>query len=376
MQINNEFKSFLETSQIEKENLEQQILKDGCIINPLVIGRYSENGIIQEYLIDGHCRYEIALKHNIKYSTTEPINFNSKDDVFTWIYETQKNRRNWNDFQILEGSKKLEEKLSEIGKENEKLSQGRGIKGLSIVDKPFEKHNTRKIIADKLNMSETKIARANVVIKKAPEEVKEKIRKGDMTISRAYKDIKKEERKQKYEENINKTPELKDKKYRIIYADPPWKYNDKLIEEYGGAEKHYNTLSIAELCDLPIMELTEENAVLFLWVTSPLLQDSFRIIESWGFKYKTSFVWDKVKHNMGHYNSVRHEFLLVCTKGSCTPDNIKLYDSVQTIERTSKHSEKPEEFRNIIDDIYRVGNRIELFARVKKDKWDSYGNEL
>lgn len=164
-------------------------------------------------------------------------------------------------------------------------------------------------------------------------------------------------------------------KYRIIYADPPWKYNDKLVDGYGPAEFHYPTMTIDDLCSLPVKDMAEDDAILFLWVTSPLLEDSFRIIEAWGFEYKTSFVWDKVKHNMGHYNSVRHEFLLVCTRGSCTPDNPKLYDSVQSIERT-EHSVKPEEFRNIIDYIYPNGKRIELFARRPgPEDWEVWGNE-
>ena len=108
-----------------------------------------------------------------------------------------------------------------------------------------------------------------------------------------------------------------------------------------------------------------------------MLEDSFKVINSWGFKYKTSFVWDKISHNMGHYNSVRHELLLVCTKGNCLPDNKKLYDSVVSVERSSQHSEKPIEFMNIIDDIYTFGDRIELFARdKKKDSWFLWGNEV
>jgi N6-adenosine-specific RNA methylase IME4 len=78
---------------------------------------------------------------------------------------------------------------------------------------------------------------------------------------------------------------------------------------------------------------------------------------------------------MGHYNSVRHELLLICTKGSCQPDNIRLYDSVITEER-KEHSTKPEIFRNIIDELYPYGKRIELFARVKTEGWDTYGNEI
>ena len=139
------------------------------------------------------------------------------------------------------------------------------------------------------------------------------------------------------------------KKYQIIYADPAWKYNDKQNTKLlGGAIKHYSTMTIKEICDLDVKSIIEDNAVLFLWATSPLLEESFKVIKSWGFKYKTSFVWDKVKHNMGHYNSVRHELLLIATKGSCTPDNMKLFDSVQSIER-SEHSKKPHEFYDIID---------------------------
>jgi N6-adenosine-specific RNA methylase IME4 len=113
-----------------------------------------------------------------------------------------------------------------------------------------------------------------------------------------------------------------------------------------------------------------------------MLAESLRVVEAWGFKYAASFIWDKVKHNMGHYNSVRHELLLICTRGSCTPDNPKLYDSVQVIERSDKHSEKPEDFRSIIDDLYPPkangrNERIELFPREKPPKhWDFWGNEV
>lgn len=164
-------------------------------------------------------------------------------------------------------------------------------------------------------------------------------------------------------------------RYRIVYADPPWQYGDKLINGYGPAEFHYPTMSIDELSVLPVKDLAEDNAVLFLWATSPLLDEAFEIVKAWGFEYKTSFVWDKVKHNFGHYNSVRHELLLVCTKGSCLPDNQKLYDSVQSIERTD-HSTKPDMFRSIIDDLYTTGRRIELFARRTMDGWDTWGNEV
>lgn len=219
------------------------------------------------------------------------------------------------------------------------------------------------------------------IIAGATDEVKEKViehikKKGDVvTTNNVFKEIQ-AVRKQEKKDELPKV-ETPSGKYRIIYADCPWQYNDKQnTDMLGGAEKHYPTMSIQELCELPILDLSDDNAVLFMWVTSPLLEDSFKVINAWGFKYKSSFIWDKVKHNMGHYNSVRHEFLLICTKGSCTPDVVKLFDSVVIVERTDRHSEKPQEFRDIIDTIYPYGRRIELFARKQHINWETWGNEL
>ena len=220
----------------------------------------------------------------------------------------------------------------------------------------------------------------------AKEETNKRI---ELTTSRmltAAKNYQKEDKKNEWQEKVNKESQTNsfidifntNKKFRVIYADPAWSYNDKKKAHLtGGATDHYETMNLNEICNLPVKNLLEKDAVLFLWVTSPLLEDSFQVINKWGFKYKTSFIWDKVKHNMGHYNSVRHEFLLVATKGSCIPDNKKLYNSVQSIERNNNHSEKPIEFINIIDDLYNYGDKIELFSReLKKENWFGWGNEL
>ncbi len=185
---------------------------------------------------------------------------------------------------------------------------------------------------------------------------------------------KKEDRETKKLEPIA----LPDGIYQIIYADPPWKYTSG--DPHGESiqntilDDHYQSKSIQELCDLPVESMCHDDTVLFMWTTSPLLEEAFDVIRAWGFKYKTSMVWDKVKHNVGHYVSVRHEFLLICTKGSFTPQVKKLHDSVYSEARTI-HSKKPEWFRSLIDEIYPVGKRIELFARERADGWDAWGNE-
>ena len=124
--------------------------------------------------------------------------------------------------------------------------------------------------------------------------------------------------------------------------------------------------------------MAQPDAALFLWITSPILaEDSFRrVIADWGFEAKAMFVWDKVKHNYGHYNSVRHELLYVCTRGSCTPDSSQLHDSVVSVERAGGHSRKPEQFYEIIGSMYTSGPYIELFARQQREGWDAWGNEV
>lgn len=205
-----------------------------------------------------------------------------------------------------------------------------------------------------------------------PEEQYEQVREGAISVAAALREIEREKR-------VN-VPLPNTGTYRVLYADPPWSYgNSGVINEsdnYGHVARHYPSMTIEELCELPVRTLTDADAVLFLWVTSPLLAECFEVITAWGFVYKTSFVWDKIRHNFGHYNSVRHEFLLICTRGSCTPDVQTLHDSVQSVERSDTHSEKPDVFRTIIDELYPRGARLELFARrPAPTPWETWGNE-
>lgn len=163
--------------------------------------------------------------------------------------------------------------------------------------------------------------------------------------------------------------------YRVIYADPPWQYKNDSYAYYGHAACKYQTLSIAQLCELQIKRLTEKNSVLFLWVTMPILPEVFPVVKDWGFEYKTGLVWDKERRNYGYYVGVQHELLLICTRGICRPEIQTLEASVQRIPPTG-HSRKPTEFRILIDHLYPTGRRLELFAREHVDGWDAWGNEV
>ena len=226
-------------------------------------------------------------------------------------------------------------------------------------------------------MSKDESSNARLVSKEAElvAEAIEEIKQDDkkvVTPSAVVSLVRNKKRKIRVEET--EQPNL-DGIYRVIYADPPWQYNADFMDKYGHAKSHYSTMSIEELCALPVADVRADDCVLFMWTTSPKLEQAFQVIKAWGFNYKTSFVWDKVKHNFGYYNSVRHEFLLIAGHGSSTPDVKELHDSVISIERSGKHSEKPEYFRELIDKLYLTGNRVELFARKKVDGWETWGSE-
>lgn len=179
------------------------------------------------------------------------------------------------------------------------------------------------------------------------------------------------------------TPKLPDGKYQVIYADPPWQYD---VDLSSGAtrepENNYPTMNLDDLVKFgeKVKEISNKDCVLFMWITAPKLNWMMEVLSAWGFEYKTNFIWDKIKPNMGHYSSVRHEILIIAGKGKCAPTcdgkTIQSIDSVQSIEKSSRHSEKPHEFYKIIETLYPEHKKIELFARNKKDGWDNWGNEL
>lgn len=204
-----------------------------------------------------------------------------------------------------------------------------------------------------------------------PDESFEAVKSGKVAITEAL-------RQQRQAELPARVAALPEGKYRVVYADPPWKYNDaRAFDAYGAtaAADHYPTMSVEELCALPVKDLLAPESVLFCWATFPLLPDALTVVSSWGFTYKTAIVWEKDRANFGNYHNATAELLLIATRGSCTPDGAERAGQVQRIAR-GRHSAKPEEFRTLIDTLYRHGPRIELFRRGEAPPgWVVWGNE-
>jgi len=176
--------------------------------------------------------------------------------------------------------------------------------------------------------------------------------------------------------------EFPDKKYRIIYADPPWSYRDKAKSGDRGVEFKYPTMPLQEIKDLPIRDIADENCALFLWATAPQMDKVIEVMEEWGFKYKTiAFTWIKTNKvsgtpfwGMGNWTRANAEFCLLGTRGK--PKRVSASVHSVIMSPIEKHSKKPDETRDRIVQLMGPLPRIELFARARVDGWDAWGNEV
>ena len=177
-------------------------------------------------------------------------------------------------------------------------------------------------------------------------------------------------------------PPLPEQRFTILYADPPWDYKGQLqhagegSQDTGGALRHYSTVPLRELKQLPIARIAAEDSLLFLWATNPHLDQAIDLGKAWGFAWATvAFVWDKGRVNPGYYTMSQCELCLVFKRGRIPRPrgarNIRQY----LLEIRKRHSAKPEEVRRRIEAMFPEHSRIELFARQQVPGWSCWGLE-
>lgn len=175
------------------------------------------------------------------------------------------------------------------------------------------------------------------------------------------------------------------KKYSVIYADPPWEYKESGGGHRGTAGLPYKTMSTEEICDLPVPRIAEDASILFIWATFRKLEECLKVIRAWGYEYYgLGFDWIKTGKNgtpcygMGYYTRQNNEVCLIGVKRNpkrrIKPVNRGVSCVIQSERR--EHSRKPDEVRRAIEKVFGDVSRIELFARQEFDKWDCWGNEI
>lgn len=188
--------------------------------------------------------------------------------------------------------------------------------------------------------------------------------------------------------------------YNVIYADPPWSYDQKKTgRDYKhGAEQKYDLMTNEDIANMPIADITEKNCICFMWATVPLLPEGLETLKAWGFKYKTMLTWRKIMSmGMGYWFRGQCEHLLLGVKGNVKAfmqqkanfyesDEFDLDECYQS--KAGKHSQKPHHFRELISEAVKVSftepKKLELFARSRDglfpdyeyEGWDVYGNQV
>lgn len=386
----------------ERAQLESNLVADGCR-EPLVVwcpnGEAPECGI----LLDGHNRHEICTRLVIHYEIVEAQGVESEDDARLWIIRNQLGRRNIEPIDRAALARIAEPLIAAKAKENQQGGRG-GV--LLSVNLP-EAIETREAAAELAGMSGKQYDKAKQVLDDGAPELVEAVRrkeaslnaaadvatlpkeeqaeivaKGEKEILEAAKRIRAEKAEKRREERIahiveisagNRPLELA-QKFPVIYCDPPWRY-EHIETESRAIENQYPTMTLDEICALPVQNIAMDDCVLFLWATSPKLHEAMQVLTAWGFDYRTCAVWDKEIIGMGYYFRQQHELLLVATKGSpITPAPSDRPASVIRSRREG-HSKKPEVFYELLEQMYGQLPKVEMFCRSARAGWAVWGNQ-
>ncbi len=210
---------------------------------------------------------------------------------------------------------------------------------------------------------------AEAVIDSGNKELIEEMRK-TRRVNGVYRKL----QKLKQAEEINKEPPpLPAGPFRVIVADPPWHYNKRPDDPSQRGSLPYPSMTIEDIKALDVAGLAHDDAVLWLWTTNAHLPEAFGVVEAWGFTYKTLLTWTKPKMGLGDWLRGKTEHCLLCVRGKPT---VTLTNQTTVIEgKSGKHSEKPEEFYQLVEDLC-PGGKLEMFSRKKREGWTQHGNEI
>jgi N6-adenosine-specific RNA methylase IME4 len=222
----------------------------------------------------------------------------------------------------------------------------------------FAKH-----LADLTGDKVATVERVLAVQRKGTPEDFQKVVSGEMTPTAAIRRI----------HGRNRVYEPLRGRYRIFYADPPWRYVPIGENQYLAPQDHYLTLSLEQICGIPVSQKAEPDAVLFLWSPTRNLANALTVMRAWGFEYRDEIIWRKDNSIKAPFTIHQHEPLLIGRRGSIMP--VWTPPSIISAPH-GRHSAKPEVVRSIIDRMFPEGRRVELFARTRAPGWEAWGDEV
>lgn len=360
--IDPEFKALIPPlSPDEYAQLEANILADGCR-DPIMLWCGT--------IIDGHNRHEICTKHGIEFHVAD-MEFDSRAEAMDWMDKNQLGRRNLTPdaFRLLLGRRYNRQKKA-VGKPAGTILDQ--IDPISTADKLAQEHGVSAPTVKRA-------AKFAEEVEKTPE-LQEAIATGKPVLQ-AKRELKEKKREQRREENRAKVaaaerPEeiaAAGARFATIVIDPPWDWGDEGDQDQlGRARPDYATMSIDDLCKLPVADLADDDCHVYLWITNRSLPKGFRLLEAWGFRYITAITWAKPHFGMGNYFRGQTEHVLFGVKGSQPLKRKDVGTLFNAARGKGGHSSKPAEFFDLVESCS-PGPFIEMFSRSERNNWKTWG---
>jgi len=343
--------------------------------------------VYEDKILDGRNRYRACEAAGVEPTFT----VYTGDDPVAYVISLNLRRRHLDESQRAMVAAKLATLKLGDNQHSEGLPIGRSSELLNVGERSVAR--AREVIDRGATELVQAVERGRVSVSAAAdiatqpiEEQREIVARGEREILRAAQDIRARKAEIRRAERIERlaatcnqsAPFPSDRRYAVLYADPPWHF--EVYNEESGIERaagnHYPTMSLEDICALPVLSLATPAAALFMWTTVPHLRESFQVLDAWGFEYKTNIVWVKDKIGLGYFVRNQHELLLIATRGDMpTPLSANRPSSVITAPRR-EHSRKPDEAYALIERMYPELPRIELFARQTRPGWARWGNEV
>lgn len=364
------------------EELKADIAKNG-VLEPIVF--------LDGAILDGRNRYMAARDLGIEYPRVEYVG----DDPLGFVISLNLKRRHLSESQRGMVAAKLA-KLPQGARTDlehranlHEVSAAKAGEMLNVSErtvktaKQVQEHGAPELVTAVESGQVSVSAAADIATLPKPEQV-EVVARGEKEILAKAKEIRAEKAVAKREERLDKIAEISkgnrelatDVRYPIIYADPPWRYeNPPMGGTNRSIENHYPTMTLEEICAMPVADLATDDAMLYLWATAPKLAECMKVIEAWGFEYRTNLVWDKEVIGMGYHARNQHEILLVAKRGNIPPPEAGKQPSSVHRERRAEHSAKPEFYYEMMEAAYPQLPKIELFCRSPRDGWAVWGNQ-
>lgn len=330
-------------------------------------------------IISGHRRFAAAKEAGLTELDCHEISYIDPLDERAAIIEFNKQR-----VKTVSQKYKEAEQIEDIERERAKNRKAIGGEG-GFKDTPELAHvkgETREKVAEAIGMKRSTYEAGKKVYEAAKEgnekavELLEKLDSGEISINKAAGDLRREERIEEIKQEIESKSKIvmsgADLLPELVLADPPWRYEFSETKSRE-IENQYPTASLEEI--EKHKPKTAKDCILLLWTTTAKLEESFRILNSWGFTYKSSAVWDKEILGMGYWFRGQHEFLLVGVKGKPkTPLQEHRISSVFR-EKRSKHSKKPECVYMWIEKAFPHLAKLEMYCRFPREGWSVWGNQ-